>query len=98
MICHAGVWRDECVSLEYVKNIQRSQELNVGNRFLNLFQSANNIDLMKLTEENRKHAIVQDILWSDLYHPLLQDCLQASASMIQEALVSCMTSLMCSGF
>eukprot|EP00944_MAST-04C_sp_MAST-4C-sp1_P007630 g7630.t1 len=68
LICHAGVWRDENVSLEYVKEIQRSQELNVGNRFLNLFQSAQNIDLMKMTEENRKHAIVQDILWSDLYH------------------------------
>ena len=64
LICHSGIWRDERIDLESVKNIKRGNEANVGNLFQKIGVS---VDLMQMTEEERNHCIVQDILWSDLY-------------------------------
>jgi hypothetical protein len=72
LVVNGGVWRDEEVTLDYIKTIPRVDNKNVGLRHMDMVANLQRTDLMAATKEKRDAVLMQDILWSNVSHDV--DC------------------------
>ena len=65
LVIHGGVWRDSKISLKHVKNIDRFNNENVGERHMHLVNNLHKVDLKSISADDCNNAVVQDILWAN---------------------------------